>query len=260
MRKREKGYDMAAILPHLDKQNFIKRYSRNTAGRDFAVGDIHGCYPALQQILDEVEFDPSKDRLFPVGDLVDRGKNNEEVLEWLRKPWFHAVQGNHEEMGIMYAMGWMSARYKEAFLKHGGAWFAGRIKEEQMEYVVAYSELPYVIEVETSRDKVGIVHANAHYDWNTTIKGFENAQTQEDVDNLTGHILWDRLKFESEDPSLVKNIRAVVVGHNPTMFPVVLGNVYHIDTGAVYPWGRFTLLNLETLEFYPNRPEYVIEK
>lgn len=64
----------------------LKHFTVNTAGRDFAVGDIHGHFTRLQVALDAVSFDPAVDRLFSVGDLVDRGPESEQVLEWLAKP------------------------------------------------------------------------------------------------------------------------------------------------------------------------------
>src|SRR5690606_8090567 len=71
----------------------IKPFARNTAGRDIAVGDIHGHFTALQRELDRIDFDPAVDRLFSVGDLVDRGPECEDVIKWLNYPWFHPVRG-----------------------------------------------------------------------------------------------------------------------------------------------------------------------
>jgi len=39
----------------------------------YVVGDIQGCYDPLMRLLDQVKFDPSNDKLFCVGDLVNRG-------------------------------------------------------------------------------------------------------------------------------------------------------------------------------------------
>lgn len=39
---------------------YIKSYSRNLAGRDFVVGDIHGCYDQLMDLLKEIKFDFAK--------------------------------------------------------------------------------------------------------------------------------------------------------------------------------------------------------
>lgn len=85
--------------------SFVQRFERNTTGRDLIVGDIHGCFTKLQAALDAVGFDRTVDRLFSVGDLVDRGPESDQVLNWLGQPWFHAVMGNHEQMAVMYHAG-----------------------------------------------------------------------------------------------------------------------------------------------------------
>lgn len=66
----------------------------------FVVGDLHGCYTLLMNELDKVSFDPARDLLISVGDLVDRGAENVECLELITMPWFRAVRGNHEQMMI----------------------------------------------------------------------------------------------------------------------------------------------------------------
>ena len=83
----------------------MPRFAQNTVGRDFAVGDIHGCFTELQRGLEAIGFDPSTDRLFSVGDLVDRGPESHLALQWLHKPWFHAICGNHDFMAWRHAIG-----------------------------------------------------------------------------------------------------------------------------------------------------------
>ena len=63
--------------------NKLQRFELNTAGRDFGVGDIHGYFTKLQAALDAIGFNPAVDRLFSVGDLVDRGPESAEVDTWL---------------------------------------------------------------------------------------------------------------------------------------------------------------------------------
>ena len=73
----------------------------NTLGRDFVVGYVHGQLNMLDHLLAAVRFDSAKDRLFSVGDLVDRGPDGGALLLRLeREPWFYAVLGNHE--ALMY--------------------------------------------------------------------------------------------------------------------------------------------------------------
>ena len=64
----------------------------------FAIGDIHGCFRTLQHLMKAIRFDPGRDRLWLVGDLVNRGPGSLEVLRWVRQLGDRAVcvLGNHD--------------------------------------------------------------------------------------------------------------------------------------------------------------------
>jgi len=61
----------------------IKYFPINQQGQDFFVGDIHGYFNLLERKLEAVNFDPQTDRLFAIGDLVDRGPDSARVSEFL---------------------------------------------------------------------------------------------------------------------------------------------------------------------------------
>ena len=80
--------------------------------RRFAVGDIQGCLTPLQQLLDEVKFDPTKDQLWCVGDLVNRGPDSLGTLEFLYdiRHSVKAVLGNHDLHLLAVAYGQKSVK------------------------------------------------------------------------------------------------------------------------------------------------------
>lgn len=64
----------------------------------WAIGDIQGCYYPLKELLKKIDFNPKKDKLWIAGDLVNRGKNSLEVLEYLYsiRDSIVVVLGNHD--------------------------------------------------------------------------------------------------------------------------------------------------------------------
>lgn len=226
----------------------IERIARNTQGRDLIVGDIHGHFNKLQQALEAIKFDTSRDRLFSVGDLVDRGPDCDQVLDWLEHPWFHAVAGNHEDMAIRWPNGHMDTGN---YFANGGGWNISNPRELQCEISETLSALPLGIELETEAGLVGIVHAECPYnDWDKFRAALDHPTiSRANLDRIEAIAQWARTRIDYGDAEPVKGLRALVVGHTPVKHHHVLGNVHYIDSGAWLGVGRpFTLLDAATLE------------
>lgn len=223
----------------------VVRFEANALGRDFAVGDIHGAFADLRRALDAIGFDEHRDRLFSVGDLVDRGPESEAALEWLDRPWFQAVCGNHDFMTWRSALGRPFAAVDH--LAHGGQWLARLSPDAQKRMGERLAALPMVIEVETAAGLVGIVHADfPSDDWNDLAE-FEWLDLDQ-MRSQTGQCLWSVDRYRYQYTGTVKNIRAVVHGHKTLPAMATLGNVFFIDTGGWQPTGRFTFLELGSLK------------
>lgn len=231
----------------------IKHFERNTRGNDWCVGDIHGHFTRLQAALDAAGFDPVFDRLFSVGDLVDRGPESEDVVKWLDMPWFHPVRGNHDDYVCRF-----DSCDQENWIFNGGSWFMGRPTVEQQCFQIMFNEIPIAIEVETDRGLIGIIHADCPFDsWDQLRAELTAPESRKRLKLVMNTCMWSRSRIEQGDASIVGHISAVICGHTPLREPAVLGNVIHIDTGGWLPdgSGRFTLLNLNTLEAIPPIPE-----
>ncbi|MBO4365666.1 MAG: serine/threonine protein phosphatase [Eggerthellaceae bacterium] len=104
----------------------------------YAISDIHGCFDAFEEALRIVDFS-SKDELYILGDVVDRGPKVGECIEWLvshdangKGSNIHFIMGNHEEMADWSFIGaWSDFRFDEVCVhdwKHNG----GRATIKQM--------------------------------------------------------------------------------------------------------------------------------
>lgn len=100
-------------------KNPIKTFEPNTKGRDFVIGDLHGALPCLENLLKNLNFDPTVDRMFSVGDLVDRGPDSLKCLRLIRESWFHSVLANHEQMMLEAFIGGYMGQF---WIQNGGMW------------------------------------------------------------------------------------------------------------------------------------------
>ncbi len=250
---------------------FIQNVPANVDGRDFVVGDLHGCFDELAKLLKYVNFDPKKDRLFSTGDLIDRGPKPEECLELLNKPWFYSVLGNHEDLMLT----------KIKLLESD---MTTELTKEEIEmtqkfekYLDKFFNLPLVYEIDhLIYGTIYIVHAEIlpehllgifneknieskeyeryfnsmkKFDFAEQILNFFNKYRFSTLDyNLKQKLIWSRKfasdfyrdhksKIEEGDFSFLiheeisQNIK-IFSGHNVVPFPMKIGQQYYIDTGA----------------------------
>jgi bis(5'-nucleosyl)-tetraphosphatase (symmetrical) len=77
----------------------------------YAIGDIQGCYHAFEALLARLKFNPNHDRLWLVGDLINRGSGSLEILRWCytHQSSVRVVLGNHDLHALAVVHGVKSA-------------------------------------------------------------------------------------------------------------------------------------------------------
>ncbi|MHB1630633.1 MAG: metallophosphoesterase [Acidithiobacillus sp.] len=174
-----------AVTPFV--QNKIIRHEANTLGLDFIVGDLHGCVEHLRAILRHVGFNESADRLFSVGDLVDRGPDSPGSLELLKQSWFYPVMGNHDAMLLAVLMEYAGSSANasagalllpelsavdrvcaevcaSAFFGNGGKWLRSFLRDETpsgfvTEWLTLLQGMPLIRVIGSGSDRFHVVHA-----------------------------------------------------------------------------------------------------
>lgn len=216
----------------------------NDVGRDFFVGDLHGCFALLNHHLSLVDFDKKVDRLISVGDLADRGVDSVECVMLIEQPWFFAVRGNHEDMAIgVHRGGWS----KGNFMMNGGTWFTELEYDAQELIVNLMEKLPYTIDVPIGDRLVGVLHADC-------IVSSWKAYTERTPYNKES-VLWGRGRIGRSDATPVRDVDLVVVGHTPVKTVGSLGNILYIDTGAVYGKGLTLIEGTDLFNQLSNSPK-----
>lgn len=231
--------------------NLFKHFEKNAEGKDFVVGDLHGCFDLLEEELSKLNFNKETDRLFSVGDLVDRGDQSELSIDYIAYPWFHTVAGNHEIMACEYYEHDIKSRIwnQQNYRYNGGKWFIDLPEDRKKQFADIFRSLPIMIEIETEKSGlVGLLHASCPVnDWYELINMFssipENAEDEHSLNILIGNCIWDRKRIYDPDTTIIENIDKIFHGHTPVKEVVILGNRWYIDTGAVFN-GNLTILEI----------------
>lgn len=237
----------------------VLKLQKNTNGRDFIIGDLHGCYDMLMEKMQQVSFNKETDRLFSVGDLIDRGPKSLKCAKLVYEDWFYPVRGNHEEMFFTFAIGKSSLYSPYDFLYNGGHWVNDcGISRDDLKSLAIYMDenMPYAIEVEGDD---GFIVCHAKY--NEVL--LENIADIYNRDNFVwdrsfvheiasfGKELFDQMSLEYGETFILDeydfNKKLVYVGHNTLNNGnnVLIYNHLMIDSGAyrkeLYPHLGFNL-------------------
>ena len=200
----------------------IQIFPLNNSGKDYFVGDIHGHHSLFKLGLSKLNFNPEQDRVFSVGDLIDRGSQNIKCLRLLNSCWFNAVVGNHEMMFLEFADG------KRGMPNFENRWQYGLTDSELAECTELISQMHVAMEVETEIGKVGVIHAGIPngISWNNFIAKIESG-----CDESINFCTWDRSIVDSIEYETV-GIDKVIIGHQALDKPTNFGDIICLDSCA----------------------------
>jgi serine/threonine protein phosphatase 1 len=205
----------------------------------FAIGDIHGCYDQLTDLLGRIPIDWTNDKLVFMGDYIDRGPKSYEVVEHLiGLQDVHSgivfLKGNHEQMLADY----LSGKDRVTYLYNGGQ----QTLESYLKHLTP--KATHVIPDRHLRffESLVLFHETDSYI-------FVHAGMRQKVpldQQVPQDLLWIRDKFIQATYSFGKR---VVFGHTPFDEPRVESNKIGIDTGAVYG-NKLTCVQLPEETFF----------
>ncbi|WP_373535273.1 metallophosphoesterase family protein [Microcoleus sp.] len=196
--------------------------------RRIVIGDVHGHYDGLMLLLEALA--PSlKDRVYFLGDLIDRGPKSAQVLDFVQHSPYQTLLGNHEQLMLEALSGpQVDMRAWQFWMYSGGEATVASYKETGM---MPYKHLDWLRSLPTYIDlgDIWLVHAGVHPAMPI------NEQSSE-------QLCWIRKEFHTISKPYFPN-KLIITGHTITFTfegvrpgELVRGQGWlDIDTGAYHP-------------------------
>jgi len=173
-----------------------KKKEGNERAMTFCVADIHGQWLLFEYLMKKIEFDPRKDRLYVVGDGIDRGPGSGSIqlLQYFRdNPSVHLIRGNHEELMLRtYGIG-TNRLELHRWIETGGRntfYALQQLPSSERERLLAFvAASPDQMTVEVNGQRFHLVHALPSPDPYIRIWGRDesNAVFPKDALTICGH-------------------------------------------------------------------------
>ncbi|MBZ9787079.1 metallophosphoesterase [Psychroflexus sp. CAK57W] len=230
--------------------------------RTLAIGDIHGGFRALEQVLERAEV-TKDDQLIFLGDYVDGWSGTPELLSYLiqlkEEQECMFIRGNHDDLVLDW---FRTGESNPKWLEHGGK-----------STMKAYKEVSSTVKSLHRQFLENLT--NYHIDKQNRLflhAGFANLHGPA-AEFYPNTVYWDRSLWEMvkamdkslspEDdfyPTRLKLFNEIYIGHTPTTRmgktePVNLANVWNIDTGAAFK-GPVSLIDVDTKEVWQSDAVY----
>lgn len=246
--------------------------------RTLVLGDVHGGYLALRQVLDRANFDPASDRLIFLGDVCDGWPDVLQSIQLLMEMGAESVWGNHDQWAWYWMLDgqWNIWEYSSWVTQGGEATLNSFKQDNEFAHSIAapyFNDLKdYIYDEE--RDMI-FVHGGIPLRWGkmyNTVPFYEESLTsREALDRLDrDYLSWDRelwmatiatwkgdenytRPLEKTENGNLTPFNKVFIGHTTTTRhsgePIEAAGVVCMDTGGGWE-GKLSIMDVDTGEFW----------
>lgn len=221
-------------------------------GRDLLiVGDVHGCFDEVVDLINTVKCNSRRNfvTIF-VGDMVNKGPKNEEMLDFIMKSKdIHCIRGNHEQAVLRTALKNRTG-VKESNPRWANSW-ANSLNDDQFEFL---KNLPYTISIPILN--IIIVHGGLHPHKPLNLQDEHDMLHMRSLmwtrDDFHGHKLIATSKHEgSLWAECWRGPEHVYFGHDAVKKLQIESHCTGLDTGCLYG-GKLTGVLLKVPENLTN--------
>jgi len=189
----------------------------------YVIGDVQGCYSELQALVKKIKFNPNKDKIIFAGDLVNRGQQSLEVMEFCmrHKGSIKAVLGNHDfyllyliehqkkNKSLKKVLDSKNIQKYHSWLKKLPLLLEIKIKETKETFWISHAGIPYIWDIRMAKKLSKEIQTGMKDDsfkileniwgdtpkiWNSDLKGYKRSRT---IINY-----FTRMRFLGKDGSL----------------------------------------------------------
>jgi serine/threonine protein phosphatase 1 len=246
--------------------------------RTLCVGDLHGNYKGLKQVLKRCNFDYKNDILISLGDIVDGHSESFEVVEELLKIKNKiCIRGNHDDWWLYWIQ---KGTHPALWMQGSQATAESYLKQVDSENYHLYDYSTGIARPQITSNHLPDSHINF---FNSQIPyyvdnqnrlfvhgGFNRHFSIEDpIYNNEDVLMWDRdlwsqaLSYSQmsavesiEHPKfkMADNFSEVFIGHTSTQFwkedkPMNAANIWNLDTGGGW-YGYISIIDIDTKEVW----------
>jgi len=228
-------------------------------GQHYVIGDIHGEYQMLMQLVEQL---PHNAKLIFVGDLVNRGAQSREVIDFVKKRAFKVIKGNHEGYFLKHGAMFIDAFEKNDCRRSSNIW----LHKSASEALRSYNLLKYE-SFEVIRNRKGLKQLKEDLEWIKTLPLYfemgEVAGYQLPIVITHGSAgdfwfakesnpsLFEEQALRNRNPPSVESPIFNIYGHESRKDILVGENFINLDTGSgKYRDGKLTAYCIESREIF----------